>query len=150
MVAHILLLCALLVFPLGAHAAALCMSSHDPGLAKVLGFENPLTGNVPGGWGGVQLDTIFRDKSVTHGDQYSIRIERDPDSPSKFSSLTDCVWMDFEGKTITLRGFLRTEDVTRYTGLWLREDAYGGPVAFNNMSKHSVHGTTGWTEYSIT
>ena len=30
--------------------------------------------------------------------------------------------IDFDGEWIELRGFLRTEDVSGYTGLWMRED----------------------------
>jgi C-terminal processing protease CtpA/Prc len=58
--------------------------------------------------------------------------------------------MDFDGRTIEMRGFLRTEDVSEFAGLWMREDSSGGPVAFENMQSRHLHGTTDWEEYSIT
>ena len=57
--------------------------------------------------------------------------------------------MTFAGRTLELRGFLRTEDVTDFAGLWMREDDASGSVAFDNMQGRQLKGTTDWTEYSI-
>jgi hypothetical protein len=58
--------------------------------------------------------------------------------------------MDFSGTTGELHGFLRTEDVSEFAGLWRREDGDAGPVAFDNMQQRQLNGTTGWHECSIT
>ncbi len=57
--------------------------------------------------------------------------------------------MDFAGTSIQLRGFVRTEDVSDFVGLWLREDGESGSLAFDNMERRQIKGTTGWTEYSV-
>ena len=54
--------------------------------------------------------------------------------------------IDFTGEQLELRGFLRTEDLSNFAGLWMREDDDGGPVAFDNMQARQLKGTTEWTE----
>ena len=50
---------------------------------------------------------------------------------------------------MVLRGFLRTEGVTEFAGLWMREDGPDGMVQFDNMQGQGLKGDTDWTEYSI-
>lgn len=57
--------------------------------------------------------------------------------------------MDFSGTTIKLSGFLRTEGVSGFAGLWMREDGESPSLAFDNMQSRQLKGTTAWTEYSI-
>lgn len=147
---QIFLVCTLLALSNEVWSASLCQSPRSTELAKVLNFNMPPAGTMPGGWNGGPPGTIFRDDQVVHKAQWAVRIERHPSSPSQFSTLTHCVHMDFTGKTIELRGFLRIENVTGFAGLWVREDGFEGPIAFDNMHSRYLHGTTGWTEYSIT
>jgi len=149
-IARTLIFCTLLIFPWMVHATGSCKSSHSPDLDKIISIQMPPVGNMSGGWMGGPHGTIFLDNPIVHAGQWAVRIERKAGSPNHFSSLTDCVQMDFTGGSIELRGFLRTENVQGFTGLWLREDADGAQVAFNNMSGRNLHGTTGWTQYSIT
>lgn len=48
-----------------------------------------------------------------------------------------------------MHGFLRTEDVSDFVGLWMREDGESPGVAFDNMHSRHLKGTTPWAEYSI-
>jgi C-terminal processing protease CtpA/Prc len=57
--------------------------------------------------------------------------------------------MGFSGTTIELRGYLRTEDVSDFVGLWMREDGETPALAFDNMQDRKLRGTTAWTEYTI-
>ncbi|WP_431164495.1 S41 family peptidase [Tenacibaculum halocynthiae] len=53
----------------------------------------------------------------------------------------------YKGKTIKLSGYIKTENVTGgYAGLWMRIDP---SVAFDNMKKRGIKGTTDWTKYEI-
>ncbi len=56
-----------------------------------------------------------------------------PSSPGRFTAVTRSLEVDVGGETIELRGFLKTEDVTGYAGLWMRQDGVGGVVQFDNM-----------------
>jgi len=138
-----LVVCAALALP--------CLAQNTPELASILSFENGAANGVPAGWGGGPSDTIALDEQVKHGGKASGRLQRHQGSPQTFSTLTKDLAVDFGGQTLALRGFLRTEDVTDYAGLWLREDGEGGgSVAFDNMQQRKLNGTTGWTEYTIT
>lgn len=54
----------------------------------------------------------------------------------------------YEGKKITLSGFIKTENVSDgWAGLWMRIDP---KIAFDNMQKRGIKGTTDWQKYEIT
>ena len=133
-----------------AQAAPDCTSTHSPGIARMLNFALPSTGALPGGWSGGPPETLVVESDGTTDKAKMIRIERRPDSASAFSSLVACVQMDFAGKTVELRGRLRTRDVKGSAALWLREDGDQKAIAFDNMANRSLHGTTEWAEYSVT
>jgi len=125
------------------------LPSHSD-LQGALSFEDPPSGNIPGGWGGGPPGTIFADDKTVHGGRWSARIERHADSPSVFSTITKSIPIDFSGTSIELRGFVRTEDVSDFVGLWMREDGESPDLAFDNMQNRQLKGTTPWREYSIT
>lgn len=109
----------------------------------------PPEGSMPGGWGGGPPGTIFLDDKVVHSGRWAVRMARNTESPDTFSAVTKSIEMDFSGATVELRGFLRTEDVSDFVGLWMREDGESPGLAFDNMQSRRLNGTTGWTEYSI-
>ena len=57
----------------------------------------------------------------------------------------------FLGKKIKMTGYLKTENVKGWTGLWLRVDEADSqkPLSFDNMYDRGITGTTGWTKYEI-
>ena len=115
-----------------------------------LDFEAEQTGGVPRGWNGGPPDTLAVDGVTVHAGKGALRIERNDKSPAAFSAVNKTIPIDFAGTTLELRGFLRTEGVSGFAGLWMREDGDGGSVAFDNMERRQIKGTTEWTEYSIT
>lgn len=90
------------------------------------------------------------DDSVLHDGRRTIRIDRAPGSGDGISGISRTAPMDFTGQTLTLTAYLRTEDVTGFVGLWMREDGDGGPVEFDNMQRRQLKGTTDWKEYTTT
>ena len=118
-------------------------------LPKVLSFEADHPGGRPGGWMGGPAGTIFVDEKVVHSGRWSVRLERTANSPEAFSVITRTVPVDFSGMRIELRGWLKTEDASGMVGLWLREDAESGPVAFDNMANQQLRGTHDWAQYSV-
>lgn len=53
-------------------------------------------------------------------------------------------------KRIRLSGFLRTENVSTYAGMWMRiDDTIGDVIQFDNMSNRPIKGNTNWNRYSI-
>ena len=118
-------------------------------LAAMLNFETDHIGTSPRGWGGGPAGTIFVDGDVVHGGRWSVRLERDGASANGFSTITKAIPMDFAGARIEWRGFLRTENVSDFVGLWMREDGDTPALAFDNMEQRQVKGTHDWAEYSI-
>ena len=114
-----------------------------------LDFEAEHAGGVPTGWGGGPPGTFVVDGQIVHGGKWAVRIERDDKSQGAFSTITRMIPIDFAGESLELRGFLRTEGVSEFAGLWMREDGDSGSVAFDNMQSRQLKGTTEWTEYSI-
>jgi C-terminal processing protease CtpA/Prc len=119
-------------------------------LEAILKFETAHSGTFPGGWTGGPDGTIFVDGQIVHGGRWSARLERDASSPNGFSTITKAIPMDFTGVRIEWRGFVRSEGVSNYLGLWMREDGDIPGLAFENMQQRQIKGTRDWTEYSIT
>jgi len=137
---------------LAGAAAISCLAQNTPDLARILSFEAEHTGSFPAGWSGNPRETIAVDDKVVHGGKWSVRLERGPNAQEKFSTLIKGMPIDFAGKTVVWRGYLRTERVTDCAALWAREDGDAGSVAFETMPQQppgELKGTTGWTQYSI-
>lgn len=118
-------------------------------LQPALSFEAPPNGDLPGGWNGGPGGTVFADSAIVHSGHGSVRIERNATSPNNFSNIGKTTPIDFSGKTVELRGFLRLQDVSGFAGLWLREDGDAPTLAFNNMHERQLKGTKDWAAYKI-
>jgi hypothetical protein len=56
----------------------------------------------------------------------------------------------YRGKRIRLTAYVKTLDVTGWTGLWMRVDGSSGPsLAFDNMQDRPIKGTTSWAQYNV-
>ena len=119
-------------------------------LTKILGFENEQSGDTPGGWFANPPGTIFNDEKIFHGGHWSVRIERNAQSNGEFSVIGRPISWEFSGKNIEMRGFLRTENVTGYAGLWMRQDNGPEMLLLENMQRQELKGTHDWSEYKIT
>lgn len=120
-----------------------------PELVGLLDIEGEHAGDVPRNWVGTPPGTFVVDGQIVHGGQWSLRIERKDTSPGTLTSLSRTIPIDFAGRRLELRGFLRTEEVSNFAGLWMREDSDAGMIAIDNMEKRQLKGTTDWTEYSV-
>ena len=118
-------------------------------LPQILNFEDQQAVGSPTGWTASPAGTAFADDKMVHGGKWAARMERTADSPGGFSSLHRAIAMNFAGKAVEFRGFLRLEQVEGFTGLWMREDGEDGVVAFDNMQGSQLKGTAEWKEYSI-
>lgn len=111
-------------------------------------FENIRNGS-PTGWTNFASANYVTalDSVTTQSGKYSVSIEYVKDIPD-FKSRAFTIPNSYPGKRITLTGYIKTENVTDgYAGLWMRIDP---SVAFDNMNKNGVKGTTDWTKYEIT
>lgn len=126
--------------------SALALSGQS--LTDVLNFGAPQSGRCPAGWSCNPPETITLDQQTVHSGKWAVRIQRAPDSPAEFSGISDNLPLEFAGKTVELRGFIRSQD--GFAAFWMREDTESEPGDFISMqAKSPVKGTTPWTEYSI-
>ena len=65
--------------------------------------------------------------------------------------MQNCLPDKFRGKRVRMSGYIKTVDVTGWTGFWFRVDKKNskGSLAFDNMSNRKIKGTTEWTRYEI-
>ncbi len=116
-------------------------------LEVTLTFESAHSGTLPAGWSGGPPGTVSVDGAIVHGGRWSARLERTATSPEAFSTLTKAIPADFTGKTIEWRGFLRSEAVSEFMGLWMRQDGDAPNLGFASMQPRRIRGTNDWTEY---
>ena len=148
----LILLCSVVMLGLALSGSAQTPTTptDQTNLTKILGFENEQNGDKPGGWFANPPSTIFSDDKIVHSGQSSVRIERNTESPGEFSAMGRSISWEFSGKSIEVRGFLRTENVTGYAGLWMRQDNGPEMLALENMQSQQLKGTHDWAEYKIT
>ena len=71
-------------------------------------------------------------------------------TPDKFGTfMTQRPAEAFHGKRIELRATMKTVNVTGRAALWLRVDGPKGVLAFDNMQKRPITGSTELTSHSI-
>jgi beta-lactamase regulating signal transducer with metallopeptidase domain len=90
------------------------------------------------------------DKNVMHDGQASAYLQAMRDNGDKFGTLSQ--WFkgkDYLGKRVRFRAWVRSQDVSRWAGLWMRVDEGEKSVAFDNMQSRAIKGTTDWKLYDI-
>ena len=146
----VVLLCSAVMLAFACSCFAQTTPTDQTNLTKILGFENEHSGDNPPGWFANPPGTIFNDDKIVHSGQWSVRIERNAQSPGQFSVISRSIPWEFSGKSIEMRGFVRTEDVTGFAGLWMRQDSGSEMLSLENMQSQQLKGTHDWTEYKIT
>lgn len=124
-----------------------CCQTKQPQTVLNLDFERS-NKEVPDGWSnfGSSSYTISLDSIHVKSGRYSTSIVSK--SSSDYKALAFTLPDNYEGKKITLTGYIKTENVSEgYAGLWMRIDP---SIAFDNMNNNGVKGTTDWRKYEIT
>ena len=94
----------------------------------------------------------YKDDSVKIDGPNSIRIQNETTATEdKFATVVFSLPANFSANKITLKGFIKTENVNNgYAGLWLRADAGTNAADFGNLGESAPKGSTGWKNYSVT
>jgi C-terminal processing protease CtpA/Prc len=104
---------------------------------------------TPVGWTsfGSESYLLAVDSTIVKTGKYAASIEFKEGAPD-YRAWKFEIPGNYTGSKITLTGYIKTENVTDgYAGLWMRIDP---SIAFDNMEKRGIKGTTGWTKYEIT
>ncbi|GKS12030.1 AraC family transcriptional regulator [Paenibacillus chitinolyticus] len=91
------------------------------------------------------------DRLVVHHGKSSGYLRSLTERASGFGTMMQMFKADaYLGSRLRLSGFVKTEQVRDWCGLWLRVDGKDHDVlGFDNMSGRPVRGTTGWSRYSL-
>lgn len=90
--------------------------------------------------------SISIDSTITQSGKKSAVIEYNGGKPN-YKAWSYTIPATYEGKKITLTGYLKTENVNGGAALWMRIDPN---LAFDNMQDRTIKGTTDWKKYEIT
>ncbi|MBL7809370.1 MAG: hypothetical protein JNN28_16240 [Saprospiraceae bacterium] len=122
-----------------------------------LDFEksDPATG-LPGNWqlgtGGKSKSSysFIHDSTGAFDGKYCAKLASTPESGT-FGAFSMLVPVEFKGETITLKGYIKTENVAQdgWAGLWLRLDGESGSVGFDNMQDRGLKGSHEWKQFEI-
>ena len=55
----------------------------------------------------------------------------------------------YKGKRVRLSGFVKSQEVGSWAGLWMRVDQGKDMLAFDNMQDRPIKGTTDWQRYDV-
>jgi hypothetical protein len=117
---------------------------------SVLNFDfETIENGHPKGWTNFGNETYEKaiDSLVVKEGKYSVSLAY-IDGNSGFKAWAFTLPDNYKGKTITLSGFIKTENVSEgHAGLWMRIDP---SLGFDNMNDRGIVGTTDWTKYEIT
>jgi hypothetical protein len=96
-------------------------------------------------------------------EEYTVGVEEGPEAgkpaayveavapaPSRFFALNQTLSADdYRSKRVRLKGQIKTKDVEKWAGFWLRADDEKKIVAFDNMQQRGITGTTDWRAAEI-
>ncbi len=109
---------------------------------------------VPSGWLVSGSDPKSYEIGLDHNVSYTGRSSayiKEMASTNGFATLMQSFQADlYRGKRIRLSAYVKSADVKKYAGLWMRVDAKTNTsVAFDNMFDRPIKGTSDWTRYEV-
>lgn len=125
----------------------------DGATLEAVGPDVPVT-TVPA-WGPTGTNPedyeMGGDPMKPHGAPEGGYIRSKAAEPRTFGALASAGMADLlVGKRVRFSGYLRTENVEKWAGIWLRVDGpKGEQLNFDNMSGRPIKGTTDWKKYDV-
>jgi hypothetical protein len=112
--------------------------------------------DVPKGWLKAGSDPDKYNMGMEFGmgrtTPYAATIQSKDYSIMGFGTLMQNISPDkYRGRKIRMTGYMKSNRVNGWAGFWLRVDQEDSerPLAFDNMGRRAVRGTTEWTKYEI-
>ena len=89
--------------------------------------------------------------TIKHGTEGCGYIQSKAQEPKDFVTMANSIKPDpFIGKRVRLSGFIKSENVDRWSGFWMRVDGpKGQQLSFDNMENRPIVGTTDWKKYDV-
>jgi len=148
----------LAVIALCVAAAIGCLKSMDRGLDEQ-SIEGDITPRIPAGWslfGPIDGQEAFDfyggyDAAVKRSGAYSVSFLAIEVTKDDQARLTQRFVADrYRGKRVRFSGYMKTNMVSGWAGLWMRVDTVTKVGwAFDDMEDQEVSDTTDWTQYQV-
>jgi hypothetical protein len=111
--------------------------------------------DAPRGWfpaGSRPRDYLMSvDRAVAHGGNASASLRSVVAGPTGFGTLMQTFKAEvYRGKRVRMSGYVRSQGVMNWAGLWMRVDGtHGELLAFDNMEDRAIKGTSDWQKCEI-
>jgi hypothetical protein len=105
-----------------------------------------LAGSDPGSY------QIERDTTVTHEGKNSGKLASTATSKGFGTMMQSSDPGEYLGKRVRMSAFVKSKDVKRWAGLWMRVDGDGDKshvLSFDNMQDRPIQGSLDWKRYEI-
>jgi len=117
-------------------------------VAGIAGGALLATAAAPDGWQLAGTKPANYDTGVDQGTMYNARrsafLKAKADEEGFGTLMQDFSAGQYTGKRVRFSGFVKSDGVSRWAGLWMRVDGKGGTLALDNMQGRAIKGTTGW------
>jgi hypothetical protein len=132
-------------------AAIALLTTHSLGAARVRANPAPtgwfLAGSHPASY------NVGRDTATKYSGKASgfLRSNTSKEATSGFGTIMQNVVADsYAGKRLRLSGFVKSDKVVDWAGLWMRVDGKGAePLAFDNMQQRAIKGSNDWQRFDV-
>lgn len=110
--------------------------------------------DVPHGWmlAGSKPDAYETgvDRETVHDAQPSAFLKDKDGNSEGFGTLMQQIRaVQYRGMRLRLSGYVKSEDIEAWAGLWMRVDRDSSVSAFDNMHDRGIKGTTEWQNYEV-
>ncbi|SHN65103.1 hypothetical protein SAMN05444395_103195 [Flavobacterium fryxellicola] len=113
------------------------------------------TEKYPSAWSYRETETgtyeLGPDKTAEFTNQNVLTIKSVKSKINGFGNIMKSVNSElYAGKTVKMTGYVKSENVKSWAGLWMRVDYYTAAVlAFDNMQNRAIKRTTDWKKYEV-
>jgi hypothetical protein len=110
--------------------------------------------DVPHGWmlGGSRATEyeLNLDPTAVRGGHATVCLHDKNGNVDGFGTLMQQIQAaQYLGKRVRLSGYVKSEDVKSWAGLWTRVDKGNSVVALDNMQNRGIKGTADWQQYAV-
>lgn len=135
-------------------------NANAPAPAYAVPLEDKNSDGSPDSWMEVGVPDyrddyeVILDTETGHEDETSLLIQTDKSLPEDaFGAVARTLpnINQYKGQRLQLSGYIKTENVTYWAGLWFRVDGVGrgNTLAFDNMENRAPTGTTDWQHFIL-
>jgi len=117
-------------------------------------FALAVWANAPHGWflaGSKPAEYLVKiDREAVREGRASVCLQDRNGNTEGFGTLMQQIRAEqYLGKRLRFGGFVKSQDVKDWAGLWMRVDQGSNIMAFDNMQERPIKGTSEWQQYNV-